>query len=151
MGGEKSLKVFERVPQNDIWPVFELISWALRERTWCVIRTTFGLGSRISKVALCTWEWPSLAFPFTWHHLRYTHIPFRARVPKAKTWSKSDNFLSLGERLLTPEKPRHSLQEPPHLFSLPWVAHRGHKQYYVLCMLSTVSLSVVLNPWVMTP
>lgn len=69
-GGEEDLKVFERCPkvtsgQCMCW----LVGHQGKERGVC-IRTAFGLGSRISKVVPCTWEWLSLASP---SHVTYIH------------------------------------------------------------------------------
>lgn len=126
-GMGENLKLCERVPNDDIWLVYELISWALRKRAWCVYLTLLLVWGPESRRWLCDWEWPSLAFPSHLTSLELYHIVFRTSVPKTKTQRKFDNFLPLVDTLYSRETSFPLFRSPSPPFSL-LAAHRGHSR-----------------------
>lgn len=129
-----SLKVFERVPKDDIRPVRELLSGALSKRTWRIHWDCFGFGSRISVTM------NDLLSPF---HL--THTLFSEQgCPWQTHEANLDNFLPSRWDYLPQRDPHPSLQKPPHFSCLSWVSPSGHKQCWVLCVLFPCVSSMVV-------
>lgn len=93
----------------------------------CLLGQLFGLGLRISKVALCIWNGPALLFFLTWYPLSYSYIVSRTGVFRQKQGQNVDpsKFPPLLVKLLTPGWPPipvfGSLSTvPPSLSSWQW-------------------------------